>query len=117
MHGFHIVQFTSLTSERWDGMPEVNKLKGQIAQTVLACSELTDEALGIFSPPEEIREVLLTQAVYDQIRCMWHGRRERGHAAPPTIPLKIFVLGYGQSDGKSWASIEVHPGRDNWDFE
>ena len=116
MHGLLSIQFTSLTSENWDGVPEVNKLKTQIAQTVLACSELTDEALGIFTPPEEIREVLLTQAVYDQIRSMWHGQRERGHASPPTIPLKIFVLGFGHSDGKTWASIEVHPGRDNWDF-
>jgi hypothetical protein len=115
MHGFIGIQFTSLTSERWDGVPEVNRLKGQIAQTVLACSELTDEALGIFTPPQEIRDVVLTQAVYDQIHTMWHGHRAQGHAAPPAIPLKIFVLGYGQSEGRSWANIEVHPGLDDWE--
>jgi hypothetical protein len=116
MHGLLSVPFTSLTSENRDGVPEVNKLKTEIAQTVLACSELTDEALGIFTLPEEIREVLPTQAVYDPIGSMWHGQRDRGHASPPPLPLKIFVVGFGHSDGKTWPGIEGPPGRDNRDF-
>ncbi len=115
MHGFQTIQFTSLTSEAWNSLPDVESLKGQISQAILAHSEVSEEALGFYRPPDEIRELVLTQAVYDQIRCMWHGHRPRGHASPPPIPLRIFVYGYGQAEGRSWACIEVHPGVDNWE--
>lgn len=115
MHGLHSIQFTSVTSERWDSLPDADKLAVQIGQAVMAHSELSEEALGLYEPPDEIREVRLTQAVYDLVRCMWHGHREKGHASPPPIPLKVYVFAHGQSGGNSWASIEVHPGSDRWE--
>jgi len=88
----------------------------QIALAALAHCELTEVALGLQAPPKEVRDVQLTQAAADQIRCMWHGHRSRGHSAPPTIPLKVFVTGYGQDgEGHTWADIEVHPGLSIWE--
>ena len=115
MHGFHTIHFTSLTSESWGGLPDVEGLRNQISEAILAHSEVQEQALGFYRPPDEIRELLLTQAVHDQIRCMWHGHRSAGRTSPPTIPLRIFVYGFGQAGGKTWASVEVHPGVDNWD--
>lgn len=117
MHGVHEIQFTSVTPEQWGTVPDADKLAAQIGQAVLAHSELSEVTLGLYQPPKEIREVRLTQAVHDLIHCMWHGHRERGRASPPPIPLKVFVFSYGQSDGHSWVSIEVHPGVDRWDVE
>jgi hypothetical protein len=114
MHGFHRIQFASLTSESWAELPDVESLGGQISQAILAHSAVTEEALGFYRPPDELRELVLTQAVHDQIRCMWHGHRSVGRTSPPPIPLRIFVYGFGQENGKTWAKVEVHPGLDNW---
>ena len=116
MHQLQDLAFTSVTPEHWESFPESEAIKRHIALAALAHSELTEKALGLYSPPKEIREVILTHAAADQIRCMWHGHRSRGNKAPPTIPLKVFVTGGGQ-DGKghTWANIEVHPGIDNWE--
>lgn len=116
MHALQDLPFTSVTSEAWDSLPEMTAIERRIAVAALAHCELTAEALGLYAPPKEIREVQLTHAAADQIRCMWHGHRERGNKAPPTIPLKVFVTGFGQ-DGKghTWADIEVHPGLPNWE--
>ena len=116
-HKLHSFSFTSLVSESWDSFPTADSLKKQIALAVLAHSELTQEALGFYSPPNEIREIAITSAAFDQIRSMWHGYRSRGHLSPPSIPLKIFVSGFGQEAGNTWASIEVFPGLDNWEVE
>jgi hypothetical protein len=116
-HKVHSLDFMSLVSESWDSFPDPEKLKKQIALAVLAHSELTDEALGLYAPPKEIREVRVTAAVFDQVKCMWHGHRNRGHKSPPPIPLKIFVFGFGQDATSTWASIEVLPGLDNWEVE
>ena len=116
MHKLQSVQFTSLTSESWESLPDMERLRQQIVLAVLAHSELTGESLGLYSPPKEIRQVLITNAAHDQIRVMWHGHRQRGHKAPPAIPLKIFVFGGGQADGTTWSNIEIHPGLDSWDI-
>jgi hypothetical protein len=115
MHGFHKIHFSSLTSEAWASFPDIESLKVQITQAILAHSEVTEEALGFYTPPDELRQVVLTHAVHDQIRCMWHGHRSAGRASPPPIPLHIFVYGFGQANGKTWAEVEVHPGVDNWE--
>jgi hypothetical protein len=116
MHALQDLPFTSVTSEHWDSLPDTQAIKRHLALAALVHCELTDEALGLYTPPKEIREVQLTHAAADQIRCMWHGHRNRGSKAPPTIPLKVFVTGGGQ-DGKghTWADIEVHPGMNNWE--
>jgi hypothetical protein len=116
MHALKDLPFTSVTSERWDTLPDVPALRRQIAMAALARCELTDEALGLYTPPKEVREVQLTHAAADQIRCMWHGHRSSGSKAPPNIPLKLFVTGFGQDgNGNTWANIEVHPGLANWE--
>ncbi|HDR9868168.1 TPA: hypothetical protein QDE31_00025 [Burkholderia cenocepacia] len=109
------LDFTSLVSERWSSLPDIEHLKKQLATLVLAHSELHAIELGLYAPPKEIREVTITAAAADQIRCMWHGHRGRDQLSPPTIPLKIFVFGTGQDQQGTWASIEVHPGKDNWE--
>ena len=114
-HKLYQFQFTSLTSESWDAFPDFLKMEKQIAQAALAHCELSGEAFGLYAPPHEIREIRMAQAVYDQIRSMWHGHRERGRIGPPTIPLKVFVIGFGQESSRTWASIEVLPGLDNWE--
>jgi hypothetical protein len=116
-HRLRELDFTSLVSESWDTFPNLENLKKQIATAVLAHSELTQEALGFYTPPKEIEEVRVTAAAFDQITCMWHGHRNRGRLSPPPIPLKIFVFGFGQGSGSTWASIEVFPGMDNWEVE
>lgn len=115
-HGFHELPFTSLTSERWDSLPDMKVIQQQIASSALAHCEVTGYNLGLYSPPKEIKELHVTVAAMDQIRSMWWGHRDRSRASPPIIPLKIFVTGAGQ-DGKghTWASLEVHPGLDNWE--
>ena len=116
LHKLQDLAFTSVSAEQWDSMPSAHSLKRQIALSALATCELTNSSLGIYSPPQEVREVHITNAAADQIRCMWHGHRTRGSKAPPTIPLKLFVTGYGQSaEGHTWADIEVHPGMGDWD--
>lgn len=116
MHALLNLPFTSTTPERWESLPDMTTIKRHIGLAALAHCELTDGALGFYAPPKEIRELHLTHAAADQIRCMWHGHRNRANASPPTIPLKIFVTGFGQ-DGKghSWADLEVHPGMENWE--
>lgn len=115
MHALLSLPFTSITPESWDSLPDMAAIKRNIALAALAHCELTEDAVGMYKPPKEIRELYLTHAAADQIRCMWHGHRSRGHKAPPAIPLKVFVTSFGQ-DGKghSWADLEVHPGLDNW---
>lgn len=109
------LNFTSLIAERWDSLPDVEKLKAQLATAALAHSELNDIALGLYAPPKEVREVRITAAAADQIRCMWHGHRGRDQISPPVIPLKMFVFGTGQDSSGTWANIEVHPGMDEWE--
>lgn len=116
-HKLLSLNFTSVVSEGWESLPNLEKLKRQIATAVLAHSELTQEDLGMYAPPKEIREVRVTAAAGDQITCMWHGHRNRGRKAPPTIPLKIFVFGFGQDSDGTWADIEVFPGIDDWSVE
>jgi hypothetical protein len=118
MHQLQDLSFTSVTSEHWDSLPDIQTIKRHIALAALTQSELTETALGLYSPPNEIREITLTQAAADQIRVMWHGHRNHGNKAPPTIPLKLFVTGGGQDgNGHTWASIEVHPGISNWEVQ
>ncbi len=114
-HGMISLYFTSIVPERWDSLPDLEKLKKQIALAAVAHSELHDVALGFDAPPNEVREVRITAAAADQIRCMWHGHRSRDQISPPSIPLKIFVIEAGQNHQGTWASIEVHPGMDDWD--
>lgn len=115
-HGFHELPFASLTSERWDSLPNLKLIEQQIASAALAHCEIAGYDLGLHSPPKEIREIRVTAAAVDQIQCIWWGHRERNRASPPTIPLKIFVTGAGQDGrGHTWADIEVHPGLDNWE--
>ncbi|WP_124649062.1 hypothetical protein [Burkholderia stagnalis] len=109
------LDFTSIVSERWDSLPDVEKLKKQIAIAAVAHSELHEIELGLYAPPNEVREVKITAAAADQIRCMWHGHRGRDQKSPPVIPLKIFVFEAGQDSTGTWASIEVHPGVDEWE--
>jgi hypothetical protein len=115
MHGVHQLPFLSLTSERWDSLPDRSTMKQQIAAAALANCEVSGTAYGLYTPPHEIREVKLTDAAMDQIRSMWHGHRKSGRGSPPPIPLKVFVVGFGQKDGHTWASIEILPGIDNWE--
>ena len=89
-------------------------MEKQIAQAVLAYCELSDEPFGLDSPPHEVREIRMAHAVYDQIRSMWHGHREKGRLSPPTIPLKTFLFGFGQESGRTWIRIEILPGLDDW---
>ncbi|MFY4713443.1 hypothetical protein ACVCH0_01055 [Burkholderia glumae] len=114
-HKFICLNFTSVISERWDSLPDVEKLKSQLAIAALAHCELHDVELGLYATPKEVREVTITSAAADQIRCMWHGHRGRGQISPPVIPLRIFVFAFGQDSGGTWASIEVHPGLDDWE--
>jgi hypothetical protein len=113
-HKLHRFEFTSLAAETWDSLPDLEKLKKQIALALLAHSELTQQALGAYAPPNEIREVRVSTAAFDQIAHMWHGHRDNGQMSPPPIPLKIFVFSFGQNPDGSWASIEVLPGLDDW---
>ncbi|MEM5332181.1 hypothetical protein VSR34_37670 [Paraburkholderia sp. JHI2823] len=114
MHKVVSLNFTSLVSERWSGLPDIENLKKQLSVAVIAHSELYGVALGMYSPPKAIREVKISAAAADQIRCMWHGHREREQISPPPIPLKIFVFAMGQDTQGTWVSIEVHPGLDDW---
>lgn len=116
MHQLQDLTFTSVTPKQWESFPDLQSIKRHIALAALAQSELTRKALGLYSPPKEIREVVITHAAADQIRAMWHGHRDRGKKAPPTIPLKLFVIGCGQDGkGRTWADIEIHPGMSNWE--
>jgi hypothetical protein len=115
-HKLHSFEFTSLVSESWDSFPDPDKLKKQIAIAVLAHSELAGEVLGPYAPPKEIRALRITEAAFDQVHCMWHGHRSRGHISPPPIPLKFFVYAFGQDASSSWANIEVMPGLDAWEI-
>ncbi|MBX3624732.1 MAG: hypothetical protein KF892_06945 [Rhizobacter sp.] len=115
MHALQDLPFTSVVPGRPGALPDVATLKRQIALAALAHCELTEQALGVYTPPKEVREVQLTYAATDQIRTMWQGLRQAGSTAPPTIPLKVFVTGFGQdSNGDTWADIEVHPGLPEW---
>ena len=114
-HAVINLSFSSLISKNWDRFPDIENIKKQIAVAVLAQSELTGQELGFYTPPQEIKEVHLTFAAQDQIRCMWHGHREVGKKSPPDIPLRIYVCGFGQEAGATWASIEVLPGLENWE--
>lgn len=116
-HKVLTLDFTSVIPDGWDGFPNPEKFRREIGLAVLAHSEIADEVLGMYRPPDEIREVHITAAAFDQVRCMWHGHRERGRGSPPSIPLKVFVCGFGQKSGHTWANIEVLPGMDNWDVE
>ncbi|WP_374679684.1 hypothetical protein [Hydrocarboniphaga effusa] len=116
-HQIISLSFTSLISERWSSFPNHEKLTKEIALAVLAHSELNEEALGLYAPPKEIKEIKVTNAAFDQIQCMWHGHRQSGQQSPPPIPLKIFVFGFGQDASSTWASIEVLPGIDSWEVE
>jgi hypothetical protein len=114
-HCFYELPFTSVTSERWDSLPDMKVIEQQIASAALAHCEVAGYHLGLYSPPKEIKEVRITVAAMDQIQCMWWGHRDHIRASPPTVPLKVFVTGAGQDGrGHSWASIEVHPGMDDW---
>lgn len=115
MHSLQDLPFTSVNPERWGTLPDIAGLKRQIALAALAHCELTEQALGVYAPPKEVRDVQLTTAATDQIRCMWLSDRHGGSKAPPTIPLKVFVTGFGQDgEGNTWADIEVHPGLVHW---
>lgn len=115
MHALQDLPFTSVVPGRAGAFPDIASLRRQIALAALAHCELTEQALGVYTPPKEVREVQLTRAAADQIRSMWHGLRLEGSTAPPTIPLKVFVTGFGQdADGSTWADIEVHPGLPDW---
>jgi hypothetical protein len=114
-HELTALSFASLTTERWDSFPEIATISKQIGEAILAQSEVSGDNVGLYTPPDEIREVKLTVAALDQIKCMWHGHREPGRRSPPTVPLRYFVTGFGQADGKSWANVEVHPGINNWE--
>jgi hypothetical protein len=117
MHKVFCLNFTSMDEATWKSFPTAEQVRKHIALAVLAHSNLTEEALGFFRPPKEIREVKVTEAVHDQVRCMWHGHRDWGKKSPPPIPLKIFVFGYGQDAKSTWANIEVLPGLDCWEVE
>ncbi|WP_412530396.1 hypothetical protein [Burkholderia lata] len=109
------MNFTSLVSDRWNSLPNIENLKKQLAIATLAHSELHGVALGLYIPPREVREVKISAAAADQIQCMWHGHRVGGQISPPVRPLKIFVFGMGQGEQGTRANIEVHPGMDDWD--
>lgn len=120
MHALQDLPFTSVIPGRWGTLPDMAGLKRQIALAALANCELTEQALGVYSPPNEVREVHLTYAATDLIRSMWLGdgqerQGQQGSKAPPTIPLKVFVTGFGQDgNGNTWADIEVLPGLLSW---
>ncbi|WP_143330243.1 hypothetical protein [Chromobacterium haemolyticum] len=113
-HRLLSLHFVSPTSESWGSFPNQERLREQIKNALLAHSELTEESLGFYAPPKEIREVNISAAAFDQITCMWHGHRAQGHKAPPPIPLKFFAFAFGQDAKTSWASIEIFPGIDDW---
>ncbi|WP_395065563.1 hypothetical protein [Paraburkholderia silvatlantica] len=117
MHKLIFLNFTSLVSERWNSLPDIENLKKQLAVAAIAHSELHGIELGLYAPPKEVREVKISAAAADQIRCMWHGHRESEQLSPPPIPLKIFVFEMGQDAQGTWASIEVHPGLDDWEVD
>lgn len=110
-------EFNSLIAHGWDTFPTAESLKNQIATVALAQSELKEWQLGFFSPPDKIVEVHLTSAARDQIICMWHGHRKLDKQSPPSIPLRLFVFGFGTDSGGSWANLEVLPGLDTWEAE
>lgn len=114
-HNLYHLPFTSLTSERWGSLPAMETIKLQIASAAIAHCEVSEHTFGLYSPPDEIRDLHLTAAAADQIRCMWHGHRENDKKSPPVVPLKLFVVGFGQANGHTWADIEVHPGLDDWE--
>lgn len=114
MHKTFRLNFTSLDEASWENFPSAEQVRKHIALAVLAHSELTDEKLGFYEPPKDIKEVRITEAAHDQIRCMWHAHRDRGKRSPPPIPLRIFVFGFGQDASNTWASIEILPGLDSW---
>jgi hypothetical protein len=114
-HELRSLSFASLTSEHWDSFPDLRSITKQIGDAILAHSEVSKDSVGLYAPPNEIRNVHLTDAAADLIRCMWHGHREKGRRGPPAIPLKVFVTRFGQGNGRSWADVEIHPGVDNWD--
>lgn len=114
MRGTSRFSFTSLDPNAWLGYPTQENLCEEIAQAVLAHSEVLEKPLGFYVPPDEIREVRITVAALDQIRCMWHGHRKAGHQSPPVIPLSFFVYSFGQENGKSYACIEILPGLEAW---
>ena len=113
-HGLLTIDFISLVPDSWDRLPNADEIRRELSQTLIAHSELAGEHVGVHAPPDGIEEVRLTAAALDQMRCMWHGHRHRDRQSPPAIPLKIFVYGFGQRDNRSWASVEIHPGLDDW---
>jgi hypothetical protein len=116
-HRLYEFSFQSLATGDWGAFPEPRALEREIASALLAHSEVSDQPLGLYAPPKEIREIRVVAAVFDQISCMWHGHRARGQWSPPPVPLKVFVFGFGQDATSTWASVEVLPGIDNWEVE
>lgn len=113
-----LIEFQVVFTETklWDNFPDVPTIKRQVSVALLANCSLTDTDVGIFSSPTEIREITVTSAAIDQIRCMWHGHRNVGYRSPPVMPLKVFVIGGGQDGtGRSWVDIEVLPGISSWE--
>ncbi|MCX4151742.1 MULTISPECIES: hypothetical protein [Paraburkholderia] len=117
MHKVICLNFTSLVPDRWNSLPDVEGLKRQLASAAIAHSEVHGVELGLYAPPEQVREVKISAAAADQIQCMWHGHRSKGQISPPVIPLKIFVFGMGQDAQGTWVAIEVHPGVDDWEAD
>lgn len=117
LHGVFSLDFKSFNIQNWSTFPSSEELKKEIAVAVLAHSEVTENALGFYTPPNEINNIDISAAALDQIQCMWHGHRQRVSISPPSIPLRLFVVGFGQDSGRSWASIEVLPGLDNWNVQ
>ena len=114
-HRLHKLLLQPVFPSSWAGMPSQSSIKQQISLAVLADSELSSTALGFYTPPKRVREVILSSAAFDQIRSMWHGHRAASSISPPTIPLTYFVIGFGQSPPDSWVDIEVLPGLENWE--
>lgn len=110
------LELVSGSPASWPSMPSVADLKQQIAMAVISDSEITDTAIGFYSPPKRIRNVRISDAALDQIACMWHGHRKAGSSSPPAIPLKYFVKGFGQVPSDTWADVEVLPGVDSWEL-
>jgi hypothetical protein len=72
-HRLQPLAFASLTSEHWESLPNLESIKKQIGDAILAQSEVYDEAIGFDLRLHEIRNIHLTHAAADQIRFMWHG--------------------------------------------
>ena len=113
-HRLRRLELVSGSPASWPVMPSAVELQQQIAMSVLSDSEITDVAIGFYSPPKRIRTVVISSAALDQISCMWHGHRKAGSGSPPVIPLRYFVTGFGQSPPDTWVDVEIFPGVDSW---